>query len=312
LNSDKLSEIRNKLYRLPAMEERLSKILNRIADAEMERDSLLVKYEAEAMDVENLQKESLSTTLLRLFGKYDSKLDKEIQEKVQAKLEYDKAVERVKELLKERDELSLSISALRDDQRFYEAELKRREDEIKRNTAGEKSTKYHQLEEDQKNLYKQLVEIDEAIKAANRAKRTALRIQEHLKSADRWATYDVWFKGGIVSHMAKYGHIDDAEAEYNRLASNLRDLEKELSDINVAYIPGLTGVDSTTRAIDFWFDNIFTDLKVRDKIRNDIAQLDSILSSISKIIYRLESNKRNIENRLKDIERDKNNLIMNL
>lgn len=311
MKSDKLSEIRNKLYRLPAMEERLSKILNRIADAEMERDSLLVKYEAEAMDVENLQKESLSATLLRLFGKYDSKLDKEIQEKVQAKLEYDKAVERVKELLKERDELSLSISALRDDQRFYEAELKRREDEIKRNTAGEKSTKYHQLEEDQKNLYKQLVEIDEAIKAANRAKRTALRILEHLKSADRWATYDVWFKGGIISHMAKYGHVDNAEAEYNRLSSNLKDLERELKDINVSYIPGLTGVDSTTRAIDFWLDNIFTDLNVRKRIRGDMEEMSRLTGILQKVVSRLEQSKSAVERQIESIDYEKNQILIN-
>jgi chromosome segregation ATPase len=310
VNQDRLTEIRNNLYRLPAMEDRLRKLRARLAEAEQDRKSLLVRYEAEAMDVQKLQDESLSAALLRLFGRYEGKLDKETQEMVQAKVNLDKAAERVKELQKERDDLSIRISELREEERFYDAELARREEELKSSTPGGKSVQYQQLEEELAGLYRQLVEIDEAISAASKAKQTAMQVVEHLKSADSWATYDVWFKGGIISHAAKYGHIDDAEAEYNRLSSNLKDLRSELKDINMSIAPGFDGIDSTTRAVDFWFDNIFTDLNVRNRIRGDMEQASELAGMIQQVINRLESSKAAAKRQIESIESQKKDLLI--
>lgn len=310
MDNEKLIEIKNDLYRLPGLEERLKKLINRIRDAENDVSSLLHKFEAESKDVDQLQKESLSSTLLRLIGRYDGKLDKEMQEMIDAKMAYDKASERVKELYLERDDLSSRISLLRQDQQLYETELDRREKEIKNNITNERSIQYNQLETDEKVLYKQLVETDEAMLAANKAKETAKRIIKSLDSAENWATYDIWFKSGIISHMAKYSHIDNAEADFNRLSSNMKDLQRELRDVNLAAIPEMTGIDSTTRAIDFWFDNIFTDLNVRNRIRNDSDQAAKMVGIIQSIITKLEGNKSNIQRQLSSIEQSKDDLII--
>ena len=310
MDNEKLIEIKNDLYRLPGLEERLKKLINRIRDAENDVSSLLHKFEAESKDVDQLQKESLSSTLLRLIGRYDGKLDKEMQEMIDAKMAYDKVSERVKELYLERDDLSSRISLLRQDQQLYETELDRREKEIKNNITNERSIQYNQLETDEKVLYKQLVETDEAMLAANKAKETAKRIIKSLDSAENWATYDIWFKSGIISHMAKYSHIDDAEADFNRLSSNMKDLQRELKDVNLAAIPEMTGIDSTTRAIDFWFDNIFTDLNVRNRIRDDSDQVAKMVGIIQSIITKLEGNKSNIQRQLSSIEQSKDDLII--
>lgn len=310
MDNEKLIEIKNDLYRLPGLEERLKKLINRIRDAENDVSSLLHKFEAESKDVDQLQKESLSSTLLRLIGRYDGKLDKEMQEMIDAKMAYDKASERVKELYLERDDLSSRISLLRQDQQLYETELDRREKEIKNNITNERSIQYNQLETDEKVLYKQLVETDEAMLAANKAKETAKRIIKSLDSAENWATYDIWFKSGIISHMAKYSHIDDAEADFNRLSSNMKDLQRELKDVNLAAIPEMAGVDSTTRVIDFWFDNIFTDLNVRNRIRNDSDQAAKMVGIIQSTITKLEGNKSNIQRQLSSIEQSKDDLII--
>jgi len=161
-------------------------------------------------------------------------------------------------------------------------------------------------------MIQQLVETDEALKAAIGVTNTGERAAQHLGSAEKWATYDVWFKSGIISHMAKYDHIDNAESEFNRLDSQLKNLKKELKDVRMLDTPEISTISSSQRAVDFWFDNIFTDLNVRGKIRNDIEQLESLLSSIYKIISRLESNKTNINRKLKSIDEQKNNLLINL
>ncbi len=112
--------------------------------------------------------------------------------------------------------------------------------------------------------------------------------------------------------MSKYNNIDNAESEFNKLSSQLKDLQKELHDVKMMEISEVSGIDSTTRAIDFWFDNIFTDLKVRGKIRSDIEQVNNLLGKLRRIISRLENNKKSINRKISDVENKKKDLILNL
>jgi tetratricopeptide (TPR) repeat protein len=312
VEQDRLVEIKSNLYRLPALETRMNQLNNRIADAQRELTSLQLKFESEALDVENLKKESLSVMLMRLIGRYENKLDKETDEMLQAKLEYDRAAERVRELNKEREELSLRIADLRRDKSLYERVLEKREEELRRKPTGEKADKFNALEKEKIEIYKQLTEIEEAISAANRAKQTVDRILEYLNKADNWATYDVWFKGGIITHLNKYGNIDNAEAEFNRLHSQIRDLKRELKDVKMDSSMFYTGVDSATRAIDFWFDNIFTDLNVRERIRSDIDQARKVAGGIQKVISTLENKKAASKKLIDSVELQKKDLLLNL
>ena len=312
MDNEKLNEIKNEISILPTLEKRMEGLQNSIYDSEAEVHNLLVKYEEESLDVEKLKDEKFSTMVLRFLGRYDTKLDKETDEMLAAKMEYDKAVERVKELKLSREELGIRISELRNEKRLYEDELRIREENIRNKTSSEVYSKYMELEEERELNIKQLVETEEALRAAIKAISIGKNASIHLQSAENWATYDVWFKSGIISHIAKYDHIDSAESDFNKLHSQLKELKRELMDVKMFDAPEISTISSTTRTIDFRFDNIFTDLKVRGKIRNDREQLDRILSSVNKIISRLESNKRNVESKLKSIDHDKNDLIMNL
>lgn len=310
MENERLIEIRSNLEMLPVLQERMEKLCQRIYEAEDDKRSLMHKFESESMDVEQLKKESLSAALLRLIGKYEGKLNKETQEMLTAKIEYDKASDRLKELYCQRDELGSRISVLNHDRQIYEAELKKREEAIRSNTANEAYVKYRQLEDERGMLAKQLIETDEAIRAAERVKSTADNAMAHLNSAESWATYDVWTRGGLFSHMAKYDHIDNAQSDFNRLYSQMKDLQKELSDVNIIDTMGFAGVDSTTRAIDFWFDNIFTDMNVRSRIREDKEELRILFGKIESIISKLEKNKSGITRRIGEIESKKNDLII--
>jgi len=90
----------------------------------------------------------------------------------------------------------------------------------------------------------------------------------------------------------------------------MKDLQKELADVNLFIDPNVGKVDSATRAIDFWFDNIFTDLNVRDKIRGDMKQMEYLAGRIQNIIDRLEKNREEIKRQLSVIEYRKNELII--
>lgn len=310
MDNKSLLEIRNRLTMLPVLEERMDKLCTRISEAENEIKSLMAKFEAESLDVEQMKAESLSVYILKLIGKYDGKLNKETEQMLAAKMEYDKGSEKVKELHLQRSEAAERLAALNQEKQIYEAELNEREEMIRNSVTSEASIKYRELEAAQDLLSRQLVETDEALSAANRVISTADNAMEHLESAEKWATYDVWLKGGILSHMAKYEHIDNAEEASYRLSSQMADLQRELKDINISGPAEISGIDSTTRAIDFWFDNIFTDLSVRSRIRDDSEQLRALRNQVYEVIQKLDSNKSVIHRKLQDIEFSKNELII--
>lgn len=310
MNNEELWELKKRLADLPALKGRLDRLQGQINESEEEVKSLLAKYKSEAFDVERLQNESLSVFILRTIGSFDRKLDKETQEMLKAKAEYDRAVENLKQLKIKRDELNKKLAELNRGRVMFEKELQRREEELKRDLSSEKSIKYRELTNEEDLLSAQLVETQEAVRAANIVLDTIDEAVGQLDSAENWATYDIWFKGGILSHMAKYDKIDKAEEALNRLSSQIKVLRRELSDINLAENLSFAGVDSATRVIDFWFDNIFTDLNVRNRIRNDAEQLRRLRSQINSVISRLMQNKSGIGRRIEEIRQEKTNLII--
>ncbi len=310
MDRNSLVELKNKLAGLPVLQERLQKLKVLINETDDQVNSLLRKYEAESLDVEQIRKDSLSTSILKLVGKYEDRVDTETQEMLHAKMEYDAAVHRLEELKSERHELTKRISDLTRDKRIFEEELRRREELIKSQILGEASEKYRKLEAYQDYLLKQLTETEEALRAAKRALGTAERAKEQLDKAESWATYDMWFGKGIFSHLAKYDHIDSAQSDFDLLSSQIRDLQKELKDINLSADFFPSQIDSTTRAIDFWFDNIFTDMRVRDQIRDNQDQIRSLYGKINRVIDKLEGLKSSISYQVKDSERKMDELLI--
>ncbi len=310
METKELLEIREKLAMLPVLKERQAKLKDRISASETEVKSLLNKFESESLDVEQMKAESLSVYILKLIGKHEGKLNKETEEMLAAKMAYDKAAENMKELKRQRSETEDRLAELNRVKQAYEEELNRREEMIRSQVSGEVSEKYRELEREHELLCRQLAETEEALRAANRVTGTARQALEQLEKADNWATYDVWMKGGIFSHMAKYEHIDQAEESFNRLNSQLDHLRRELSDVNLPGSVALTGIDSSTRTFDFWFDNIFTDLNVRNRIRDNSQQIRMLCGQINSIAGRLEGNIASIGQKLRDIELRKNELII--
>jgi chromosome segregation ATPase len=310
MDNNTLMELKNRLAALPVLKDRLKKQDERIGEADLEVNLLLQKYEKESLDVEQIQKNSLSATILKLVGKYEDRVDKESREMFHAKTEYDSAVNRLKELKHEREEIRRRLSDLTDDKRIYESELDSRERKIKSGFTDEVSVKYSKLEDELNSIRGQLAETEEALRAARRALSTAKAAMDQLDDAESWATYDIWFSKGIISHMAKYNRIDRAEELFDKLASQIVDLRNELKDINLTSDFSLSSIDSTTRAIDFWFDNIFTDMAVRDQIRDNLDQIRGIYGKIDRVIDKLVSIKSDINRQIQETEKKKDDLII--
>ena len=170
MDSEKLKEIRNNIAVLPVLRERAEKLRTRIREAEREIETLLEKYRKECLDVEQLKNNSFSAFLLKIVGKYQGKLEKEEQEILAAKLEYDRTCQQAEEFKKELHELELRIIELKGQERIYETEIKKREQMLLSKMNTEASEQYTELNQEHEFIQKQLVEMDEAIRTANRAK----------------------------------------------------------------------------------------------------------------------------------------------
>lgn len=70
------------------------------------------------------------------------------------------------------------------------------------------------------------------------------------------------------------------------------------------------GINSTTRAVDYWFDNIFTDLNVRSTIRENQEKLRRLEHDIGNIIVRLAKRKAQIGRDINEVEYEKKDLII--
>jgi chromosome segregation ATPase len=282
----------------------------RKADDEVSR--LLRQYEKESRDVEQLQKESLSSFLLRLIGKHEDKLEQKQAEEINAKLAYDRAATNLENLIEEKNELASRISNLRSEERTYQSELKSRRVELSIQPSEPSGVRYIELENERKAIMAQVTEIEEALRAASRAKSTANKIEKSLDSAGGWATFDVFTKGGLITHMAKYSHIDDAEKGFHLLSSQIDELKNELADVDGLTSSGLTEISSGQRSIDFWFNNIFTSLSVRSQIKDNAAQITQLIKNLDSTESVLNKKLKEQESALGKNKRDEEELLLSI
>lgn len=77
-------------------------------------------------------------------------------------------------------------------------------------------------------------------------------------------------------------------------------------------VPQITWIDSTTRVIDYWFDNIFTDMGVRNQIKEQSEQIRGLSQKIGNIISLIETKKEDIKGALGEIDERRNKLIISL
>lgn len=86
----------------------------------------------------------------------------------------------------------------------------------------------------------QLRELEEAIGAGNAALQQASVVLDSLSSAAGWGTWDL-LGGGLISDLAKYSHLDNAQQNIQQLQALLSRFRTELADVHMAPQLGETG-----------------------------------------------------------------------
>ena len=115
--------------------------------------------------------------------------------------------------------------------------------------------------------------------------------------------------GGIITHMAKHSHLDEAQDLVSELQSKLRRFKTELADIQITANMQVN-IDSFLRFADYFFDGLFADWAVGDKISQSMNSVSSTKSQISRTLDKLNSMEQAADHGITSLKQQVDDLIV--
>ena len=289
---EKLQQLQEQMARSKQLEAMIKELRNqRDSHTAQVRELESIKLEEQA-DVDRLEGRSLAAFFYNVIGKMDEQLDKERQEAYAARVKYDAAARELEGVEADLRRYESELSALRGCEHRYDEVLKEKADAIKA-AGGSNGEEILKLEERNAFLESQKKELQEAISAGNAALSTTQQVLSSLDSAEGWGTWDL-FGGGLVADLAKHSHLDEAQGAIEQLQSQLRRFKTELADVTIQ-ADMQVNVDGFLRFADYFFDGLFADWAVLDKINQSQSQVQNTKSQIASVLSRLDSMMRTLE-----------------
>lgn len=244
-----------------------------------------VKLEEQA-DVDRLEGHSLAAFFYGVIGKMDEKLTQERQEAYAARVKYDAAVWELSAVKEDLERKETEYRRLEGCEGRY-AQVLREKREVLKAAGGETAEAILELEERLADLRGQRKELDEAVSAGRTALATADQILNSLDSAHGWATWDL-LGGGLVADLAKHSHLDSAQAAVEQLQVELRRFKTELADVTIDADLQVS-IDGFLRFADYFFDGLFVDWAVMDRINQSQAAVEEARGRITAVLDRLNA-----------------------
>lgn len=289
---EQLSQLQEQKARKVRLEGMIRKLENQRIDLEKRVLQLEVEKEMEQEDVDRLEGKSLANFFYRFVGKQEEKLEKERREAYEAAIKYDAAASELAAVKFDLQKYRAELSRLFDCDERYAKLLAEKADAIKASDTpfAEKILK---LEERISYLKSQIKEIEEAIHAGEEAGRIAEVILSELDSAKGWGTWDL-LGGGFVSDLVKHSHLDQAQSQVEKLQIQLTRFRTELNDVAIEANMQVN-IDGFLRFADYFFDGIFADWTVLNRIGESLDKVRDVKSQIGDMLDKLSKKKNAIE-----------------
>ncbi len=281
-----LAQLQQKVAEKHRLEAKLRELREQRKEFDRKVISLRVDYRQEQDDVEKLEGRSLANYFFNVIGKLDDKLTQERQEAYAAKVKLDAAERELAGIDADISEHEAELAEVRVAEARYDEALAQKKAALRASgtSAGEQIL---ELEQKIALLEAQKKEICEAVSAGQSTMGTADRILSELDSADSWNTWDMFGGGGIITHMAKHGHLDDAQNLVEELQGKLRRFKTELADIRIT-ADLQVNIDGFLRFADYFFDGLFADWAVGDRIGESQAAVTGTKNKITQMLNKLK------------------------
>lgn len=248
----------------------------------------------EKYDVDQMEKNSLSSIIAKLTGSYQKKYEEEYQGYLEAKRQY--------------DEFQVSVAEAERDYQYYRNQCQRMQQKIKEEKKRilkeypEGQEVARKNEEILRKCYSQMKELEEAIRAVGYTIQLASQILKEFDSAYGWSVYDTFLGGGAISSMGKHSHIDKASTLLNQLYAADLKMRKEVSDVHTVFMGEISFVSEGTKTMDILFDNIISDWKVHGIIVENMNKVEEYIKNAEQLRGRLQQQKSTTEKQIKILE----------
>ena len=281
---DKLRTLRAQAARKKQLRAMLDTLYARRGELEARERELAAVRAAEQKDVDRLEGHSLAALFYSVLGKKDEQLDKEQQEAYAAAVKHDSAVRELEAVRQDIARYESELASLEGCEAQYEQVLADKREALKAGGAAQ-ADRILQLEQEIAAQQAQAREIEEAIDAGSAARDTAESILSSLDSADNWGTFDL-FGGGLIADLAKHSHLDTAQDQIEQLQIQLSRFRTELSDVTIE-AEMQAQVDGFLLFADYFFDGLFVDWMVLDRIHQSQSQVSGTADQIRSALRRL-------------------------
>ena len=129
-------------------------------------------------------------------------------------------------------------------------------------------------------------EVDEAIRAGERALDSLREAKAKLDSARNWGIYDI-LGGGMISSMVKHSKMSSANEWVEQANRDLKRFAKELRDVDEDGLYVQAG--SLASTLDIFFDNVFSDFIVQNRINEARGEIDRMIGRIERAVWDLKN-----------------------
>jgi hypothetical protein len=278
---------------------------HRTAQEELARRRALL--DDETRDVGKLENFSLTRIVAGMRGSRATDLEREQAEAQAAELRVAEAQARCDALTQQWESLAARGNALGDvDARFRESQVAK--ERWLASQGGPGAQRLTGLAEERGRLLAEHRELGEADRAAAEAAQALQELSRILDNAAGWSTYDTFFGGGMVSSLVKQDKLGEASAAAARANQLLARLSRELADVGGGTVDALE-VGDLTRFLDVWFDNIFTDVSVGNRIDEAKARTAHSLNAIAGQHRQIAERRADVDRRLAHVDQLRTDLL---
>ncbi|MEG0857318.1 MAG: hypothetical protein RSG52_12660 [Terrisporobacter sp.] len=295
----KINKVKNDIAERNVLEKKLNDFKKDCCNKEEELANLESQLKKELKDVENLKKLSLSSVMSTIMGNKGSKMEKEEQEYLMAKIKYDQCKSRVDLLKEDISSVETRLKSLADCETKYEDLLQIKIHLIDIDGDEVNKKKLINMEKEIDDCLSKAKELDESIVAGNDLANEIIRCKKVLDSAKNWGTIDL-FGGDFISSMAKHNKVEEAQRHFTKISNLLSKFNKELKDVNINNLKFST----TSITFDIFFDNIFTDISVNNKINESYGDICKLQGNVERILYNLKEEQSKLNNFIVNKRRD--------
>lgn len=268
----------------------------------------MAQWSKEERDVEKLEKLTFSSVLASLRGNKDEEIDREKAEAYAARL-------RLQEAERQRDEIRYEIRLRQERikasaacEQQYEALLREKEAAVRAKNPI-LAEKLAELEHRELGFASRRKELQEAFAAGRQTLDHIQSAINDLHSAGNWSTWDM-LGGGLIADAMKYSSMDEAQKKMEWIQSDLRRYQAELADVAQTAAFDLQP-GGFLQFADFFWDNIFTDWAVRDRISQSQNSMWELRDQVNRIQVGLEHELDETERGLAALQDEKNELVRN-